>query len=401
MESKTVDEGQAPVAFLVADFGCTTCRGLATATGDISDGRVAIRDIADPTLPTAVRERLEQKVEPLLFTRDGEDVSVWRGVALRAHLARLIGPAASARLITRVFGEAFSNDESDRDSGGSRPSRRRLLSTGALALGGAVLGIGSGAVLGTKSAAASETTPDGLGLVARKATADRKTISLLTASPQWAGAEKIARSHNLKPDLASSSIITSPHGFAAVDSVWRSPHQGAAAVATTSILDTNADRVAYVRTVEALGGAEPQVRVHDPNGLLFTIRADKSLTQESTHLRVVSPANQTMFEGTVGADGALTAAPGYTRIAERIQVAQMVQEGQEGQEGRVVHPNFWGLDLCQWAVGLLCSAGTGVGGFALCTSLTLATFGIGATCAVVMALIATLGCAGATYYICG
>ncbi len=135
---------------LVADLGCTACGTLAQSVHAVSKGRVTVRDISDRTLPSDVQAVLLDNLEPILYTEDSGSVTIWKGLRLRFHLARLLGPTPSAQILTTVLraqpiARAHQDTTPDDDHAimhGWAVTRRQFLRTGsALSLSAAVLGI--------------------------------------------------------------------------------------------------------------------------------------------------------------------------------------------------------------------------------------------------------------------
>ncbi|GAB3651834.1 halocin C8-like domain-containing protein [Glycomyces tarimensis] len=150
-------------------------------------------------------------------------------------------------------------------------------------------------------------------------------------------------------------------------------------------VDLAADRVLWDRT------------------MVFTPAADRGADSNAVDIAVLDEG-EPVYEGTVGADGELSAAPEYRELttaangaatgtadAECAEAAQALAAGDDvSQQG-----------VCEWAVGALCATGGGAGCYGACVALGLVSGPGGLGCATVCSLIAFLGCQAATETICG
>lgn len=369
-------------AVLVADLGCTFCQGLANSVQLISKGHVALQDFSDPDLPEAVLAMLRSKVEPLLYASPGHNqVKVWRGAALRLHLARLLGPIASGQLLAKI-GTAITARQSAltiEDQSQPRLNRRQLLGAGgSLALGAAAIGLFPAGAAGATPLSSSE-----------PATSDPR--SLLTASPLWSQAQALAAGDGLvhDPDLDTTTLHAGR--YAAIHSLWKPTTAADRSMATIGLIDLTRRAVPYLRSAQVFatlkGGT---IRVSDHSGSLFDINVTADATGQG--LTVRSAKHDTLFKASVDGSGTVQPDRGFESTWNSLNASVSAPTGPQ--------PDLFGLSFCDFAVGILCGAGTGGGCAALGIALGITTLGAGIAAGAVCAIIAFFGCAEATCIIC-
>jgi hypothetical protein len=372
-----------PDAVLVADLGCTLCSHLAASAHELSKGRVVVRGLSDPNLPEVARTMLDDRTEPLLYSLSGDRVKVWRGLGLRLRLAGLLGPVASAQLLAKVAVAVTANEDVRAvRAAAPRLNRRQLLGAGgSLALGAAAIGVLPAGVAGASTPPASGSSPAS------------DSLALLTASPIWSQAETLARTDGLVRDPGLDTTTVRASQFAAVQSVWRPTRGTDKAMATIGLIDLTTKTVPYLRSVRIMSASHAtQLRVNDQTGTLFDI--DVVATNPGNQRIVVrSPKRGTLFEAMVDEAGMVHPAPGYETVWKSLNTRMTAHSGPQ--------PDLFGFSFCDFAVGLLCGAGTGGGCAALAIALGITTLGAGIGAGVVCAIIAFFGCSEAMCIICG
>lgn len=127
---------------LVADVGCHVCKGFAELVQELSHAHITVRDLSDANLPPSVRDIIQARAQPLLYTDRSGSLKVWRGLSLRLHLARVLGPRRSIEFLARVAQVRTDVTPLPESAPGDFYTRRQLLRRGsALGIGAAVLGL--------------------------------------------------------------------------------------------------------------------------------------------------------------------------------------------------------------------------------------------------------------------
>jgi halocin C8-like bacteriocin domain-containing protein len=126
---------------------------------------------------------------------------------------------------------------------------------------------------------------------------------------------------------------------------------------------------------------------------VLTARTIKFAARANDNVAItVSDGKKTRFHGTIDAKtGRLSAGPSYTKVLAHAHKAGCTSTSQTVQAA----------GICEWAVGALCGTAGGASCYGACIALGLVSGPGGLGCATVCALIASLGCAGATAKICG
>jgi halocin C8-like bacteriocin domain-containing protein len=126
---------------------------------------------------------------------------------------------------------------------------------------------------------------------------------------------------------------------------------------------------------------------------VLAARTIKFAAQANDNIAItVSDGKKKRFHGTIDAKtGKMSAAAGYTNVLAHAQ-----KSGKCTSKSQTVQA----AGICEWAVGALCGTAGGATCYGACIALGLVSGPGGLGCATVCALIASLGCAGATDAIC-
>lgn len=306
----------------------------------------------------------------------GETVKAWSGARLAPRLARLLGPARSWRVL-RLLG-------ADQPlTGAASPERRRFLKTAA----GTVLASG---VLGGAAATASAKDPSQSGGSAPSSAStgtsaqQEKARAIVLRSEEWRRSNAALTSAGSRFRQGLTIIQASENRYAAVYMTWLGRGHSMSA---TYLVDAVGGTVVHERTVDitSAGGSRAGLAVRD-NG---ASNLEGSVDSKSREVLFRSPDGVPLYRGNVDPKtGTLVAAPGFGSVA--------IPPPSDGQ----VNTNLFGISLCEFAVGALCSTGGGASCFGVCIALGTVAGPAGLGCASICAFIAFLGCAGAVEAIC-
>jgi halocin C8-like bacteriocin domain-containing protein len=127
---------------------------------------------------------------------------------------------------------------------------------------------------------------------------------------------------------------------------------------------------------------------------VLTARTIKFVAQANDNIAItVSDGKKQRFHGTIDEKtGKMRAGAGYTNVLAHAQKSS----GKCTSKSQTVQA----AGICEWAVGALCGTAGGATCYGACIALGLVSGPGGLGCATVCALIASLGCAGATDAIC-
>jgi halocin C8-like bacteriocin domain-containing protein len=128
---------------------------------------------------------------------------------------------------------------------------------------------------------------------------------------------------------------------------------------------------------------------------VLTARTIKFAARANDHIAItVSDGEKKRFHGMIDAKtGKMSAGAGYTKVLAHAQ--------RSGGKCTSKSQTVQAAGICEWAVGALCGTAGGATCYGACIALGLVSGPGGLGCATVCALIASLGCAGATDAICG
>ncbi|MCC3761798.1 hypothetical protein K3N28_01755 [Glycomyces sp. TRM65418] len=134
--------------------------------------------------------------------------------------------------------------------------------------------------------------------------------------------------------------------------------------------------------------------------MVFTPTVGRGADPHAVDITVLDQGDA-VYEGTIGSDGELTAAPEYREMTAAADSGTADAECKEAAEALAAGDDMSQQGVCEWAVGALCATGGGAGCYGACIALGLVSGPGGLGCATVCSLIAFLGCQAATEAICG
>lgn len=304
----------------------------------------------------------------------GENIRAWSGPLLAPRLARLLGPARSWRVLKVVGADQPL-------SGAASPERRRFLKTAA----GTVLASG---VLGSAAATASAKDPSEGGDQAKAPASmgnsmqQEKARAIVLRSQEWRRSNAALTSTGSKFHHGMTVIQASDNRYAAVYMTWLGRGRSMSA---TYLVDAVGGNVVHERTVDIVSAGRSRVDLAvRENG---ASNLEGYVDSKSREVLLRNPDGVPLYRGNVDPKtGTLEAAPGFGSVV-------IPNDGQ-------VHTDLFGINLCEFAVGALCSTGGGASCFGICVALGTVAGPAGLGCASICAFIAFLGCAGAVEAIC-
>lgn len=366
------------VWIIAFDGGCSHCGSLASELTSLSEGILAARDLRDPEVQAWRTAALGSDAPwlPTLLRVRGETVKTWSGARLAPRLARLLGPARSWSVL-KLLGDHQPL------TGAASPERRRFLKTAAgTMLASGVLG-GAAAAASAKDASqsgGSEPSPASTGTTAQQ----EKARAIVLRSEQWRRSDAALTSAGSNFRHGMTITQASENRYAAVYMTWLGRVHSMSA---TYLVDVVGGTVVHERTVDITSdrGSRVGLAVRD-NG---ASNLEGFVDSKSREVLFRSPDGVPLYRGNVDPKtGTLVAAPGFGSVA--------IPPPNDGQ----VHADLFGINLCEFAVGALCSTGGGASCFGICVALGTVAGPAGLGCASICAFIAFLGCAGALEAIC-